>query len=152
MLRFDVPPVWSNIARWEAFLTFALCAAAVLLAWPGLMLATAAQGLVRGFLGHSRDPLHRVWKRVFESRGWGGRKENAGAKMFANKVLFFVSVLILGLAAFGSEGWRIPCTALAVFATLEWAFSFCAACWAYAAWYRIFPPVDEGQTRGGGNP
>lgn len=26
------------------------------------------------------------------------------------------------------------------FSFLEWALSFCAACWIYGAWYRRFPP------------
>jgi hypothetical protein len=152
MLRFDVPPVWSNVARFEALITFALCAIAVVSSTPWLLAIPAVQGLVRGFLGHPRDPLHRAWKRLFEARGWAGRKENAGAKMFANKILFFVSVAAIVIAAFGSTAWRIPAIVLGTFATLEWAFSFCAACWAYAAWYRVFPPLDEGQTRGGGKP
>ena len=139
MLRFDVPAVWSNVVRWEAFMTCVLSAVALL--WtPWVMVVPMVQGLVRGFWGHYRCPSHRMWAAWFEARGWGGRKENAGAKMFANKLLMAASAVAVAAYAAGSEIWRIPCTVLLVFATLEWAFSFCAACWVYGWWYRIFPP------------
>jgi hypothetical protein len=137
MLRFDVPPVHANVVRLEAFVTFALCLAALVSSFPWLLAVCLAQGFVRGFLAHGRDPLHRLWKRVLGSRGQAGRLENAGAKMFANKVLCFASAVALLLAAAGSPLWRVPSAALAVFSVMEWAFSFCAACWAYGAWYRM---------------
>jgi len=139
MLRFDVPQVWSRVIRWEAFLTFGVCWIA-LFVWPWVLLLLVAQGFVRGFLGHHRCPLHRTWKRLFEARGWGGRKENAGAKMFANKVLFLASSVAVLLLAAGSPMWQVPVTALIIFSFLEWAFAFCAGCWAYGFWYSKFPP------------
>jgi hypothetical protein len=59
--------------------------------------------------------------------------------MFANKLLFIASSVSLMLAAGGLWQWQVPATVLVVFATLEWALSFCAACWAYTLWYRVFP-------------
>jgi hypothetical protein len=139
MLRFDVPPVLANVARFEAFITFAVSALA-LLTTPWVMALLALQGFVRGFFGHYRCPSHRVWQRVFQSLGIGGKPENAGAKMFANKILFIASTVCLLLYASGSPLWKVPCMVLIVFATLEWLLSFCAACWAYTLWYRAFPP------------
>jgi hypothetical protein len=104
------------------------------------MLLLVAQGFVCSFLGHHRCPLHRTWKRLFDTCGWGGRKENAGAKMFANKVLFLASSVAVLLLAAGSSLWRVPVSALIAFSFLEWAFSFCAGCWAYGLWYSKFPP------------
>lgn len=145
MLRFDVPPVWSNVTRWEAFINFAVCAASLLLT-PWLMSILVVQGFVRGFLGHYRCPLHRLWARFFELRGWGGKKENAGAKMFANRILFVASLAAVVAHAMGSGFWQVPCIVLIVFTTLEWAFAFCAACYAYGLWYRWFPPGAGGET------
>jgi hypothetical protein len=139
MLRFDVPQVWSNVIRWEAFINHVVCWIA-LAGYPWVLLLLVAQGFVRGFVGHHRDPLHAVWKRLFEARRWGGRKENAGAKMFANKILFLASSVAVVLYASGSTLWVLPCIALIAFSFMEWAFSFCAACWAYSAWYTRFPP------------
>jgi hypothetical protein len=139
MLRFDVPQVWSNVIRWEAFVTFVVCWIALLM-WPWLLGLLVLQGLVRGFIGHYRCPSHLLWKRLFEALGVAGKKENAGAKMFANKILFIASAAGLGLYLAGSTLWVVPCIALIVFSTLEWALSFCAACWAYGVWYQKFPP------------
>lgn len=139
MLRFDVPAVWSNVTRWEAFMSFVVAAAA--LVWtPWLMAILAVQGLVRGFLGHYKCPSHRLWAKLFEAQNWGGKKENPGAKMFANKVLFVAATVSVVAYALGIGIWKIPIFALLIFTTLEWAISFCAACWVYGMWYNWFPP------------
>lgn len=139
MLRFDVPPVWSNVTRLEAFISFLVSVAAMLLT-PWLMIILAAQGFVRGFLGHYKCPMHHVGIKLLQSCGRAGQQENAGAKMFANKILFIASTVAVTAYALGSSLWMVPVTALIIFTTLEWAFSFCAACWAYALWYSKFPP------------
>src|SRR5699024_10711452 len=59
MLRFDVPPVWSNVTRWEAFVAFLVAGAA--LVWsPWLMIIMAVRGLVRRFGGRYTRPSRRV--------------------------------------------------------------------------------------------
>lgn len=135
MLRFDVPKVWSNVARWEALVTFALLLVALTVT-PWAMALLVLQGGVRGFLGHHRSPSHRLWTSVAEGRGWGGKKEDAGAKMFASKLLFVASGAALVLFLVDSALWRVPCVVLLGFSFLEWALSFCAACWVYALWLR----------------
>lgn len=139
MLRFDIPPVWSNVARWEAFVSFLISGIALLYS-PWVMIILLAQGVIRGFMGPQKCPSHRLWNYIFEGLGWAGHKENAGAKMFANKVLALASTVTVIAYAVGSSMWQIPVTALLIFTSLEWAFSFCAACWVYGAWYRWFPP------------
>lgn len=140
MLRFDVPQVWSNVTRWEAFITFAVCWLALFIS-PWAMALLVAQGIVRGFIGHYRCPSHLLWQRLFVRLHWQGKKENPGAKMFANKVLVVASSASLLLFGFGSPLWKVPCAALIVFSFLEWGLSFCAACWVYGAWYRRFLPA-----------
>lgn len=140
MLRFDVPRVWSNVIRWEAFITFVVCWVALFVT-PWVLVLPAVQGFVRGFIGHHRCPSHLLWKRVFLSTGHAGKEENAGAKMFANKVLFVASSVGLALFVAGSPLWQVPTVALIVFSFLEWALSFCAACWVYGWWYQRFPPA-----------
>ena len=92
MLRFDVPPVWSNAARLDGLTTFTLSALALLFNWPFLLPILILQGLVRGFLGHYRCPSHRLYARWLERLQKGGHKENAGAKMFANKCDQFIGI------------------------------------------------------------
>lgn len=140
MLRFDIPRVWSNVIRLEALGTTLVCILALVVS-PWLLGLLVVQGAVRGFIGHHRCPSHLLWKTVFGRFGVAGRLEDAGAKMFANKALFFASSVSLGLYAAGSDLWVVPSIALIVFSTAEWALSVCAACWAYGAWYRRFPPT-----------
>ena len=139
MLRFDIPPVFANVVRWEAFIVFALCLLALFVS-PWFLAILPLQGLVKGFIGHHKCPSHLLWKNLFVSMGWQGKKENAGAKMFAGKLLFIASTVAMTLFLLGKPQWKIPASALLIFSFLEWAFAFCAACSVYNAWYRYFPP------------
>jgi len=95
-----------------------------------------------------RFDVPQVWSRVirweafltFVVCGVALLEENAGAKMFANKVLFLASSVAALLLVAGSPMWAVPFTALIVFSFMEWAFAFCAGCWAYGLWYARFPP------------
>jgi hypothetical protein len=123
----------------DAFITFVVAVGAVLLT-PWLLAITAMLGAVRGFAGHHRCPVHGFVSRQLQARGRAGRKEDVGAKMFAAKVLCIASVAALALNAAGSGLWVVPAGALVLFSFLEWAFAFCAGCWAYGAWYRWVAP------------
>lgn len=137
MLRFDVPPVHANAARLDALVTFVICVLAFALELPWLMVITAAAGFVRGFLGHGLCPLHKASLAVLQRFDAAGKKENAGAKMFAAKLLFIASAVSLVLWLVGLEMWKIPVGVLIVFSFAEWAFKFCAGCWAYTLWYQM---------------
>ncbi len=142
MLRFDLPQVWSNAVRADALFTFACCLLALLVS-PYFLLVPAVLGAVRGFVGHHRCPVHGLWSNLLVARELGGKKENVGAKMFAAKILFLAGTIALILFALGNPLWKLPTAILVVFSFLEWAFSFCAGCWAYALWYRRFPPSAQ---------
>lgn len=139
MLRFDVPPVHAHVVRMEAFITTVITALA-LLGYPFLMPVLAVMGLIRGFVGHQACPSHRLITKMMVRAKWAGHLENAGAKMFANKILLMAASVASVLYFVGNDLWVVPTIALLVFSTLEWAFSFCAACWAYGFWYKFFPP------------
>jgi hypothetical protein len=139
MLRFDIPPVSANVVRFEAFITFMVCVVA-LLGFPHLLPLLALMGFMRGFLGHYKCPSHRLFTKIMTGMNLAGKKENAGAKMFANKILFIAATVASILLYSGNDLWKVPAIALVIFSTLEWAFSFCAACWAYGFWYKFFPP------------
>ena len=136
MLRFDVPPVWSNAARVDALLTFTISVLA-LAGFPWLVPLLIVTGLVRGIFGHHRCPSHRLYAALLQKLGLAGKKENAGAKMFANKLLLIASSVATALYLAGSGMWIVPMTVLTVFSFLEWAFSFCVACWAYALYHQL---------------
>lgn len=139
MLRFDIPPVSANVARLEAFITFSFCLIA-LLGFPYLLPVLALMGFIRGFFGHYKCPSHRLFTKIMTALNIAGKKENAGAKMFANKLLFIAATVASVLFFMDIDLWRVPTSILVVFSTLEWAFSFCVACWSYGYWYKLFPP------------
>lgn len=139
MLRFDIPPVNANVARFEAFITFSFCLIA-LLGFPYLLPILAVMGFIRGFFGHYKCPSHRLFTKIMTYMNIAGKKENAGAKMFANKLLFIAATVASFLFFMDIDLWKVPTSILVVFSTLEWAFSFCVACWSYGYWYKLFPP------------
>ena len=81
MLRFDIPPVFANVVRWEAFIVFALCLLALFVS-PWFLAILPLQGLVKGFIGHHKCPSHLLWKSF--SFPWAGK---ARKKMQAPKCL-----------------------------------------------------------------
>ena len=133
MLRFDIPPVNANVARLEAFITFSFCLIA-LLGFPYLLPVLALMGFIRGFFGHHKCPSHRLFTKIMTAMNVAGKKENAGAKMFANKLLFIAATVASILFFMGIDLWKVPASILVVFSTLEWALSFCVACWSYSYW------------------
>lgn len=139
MLRFDIPPVNANVARFEAFITFSFCLIA-LLGFPYLLPILAVMGFIRGFFGHYKCPSHRLFTKIMTHMNIAGKKENAGAKMFANKLLFIAATVASFLFFMDIDLWKVPTSILVVFSTLEWAFSFCVACWSYGYWYKLVPP------------
>lgn len=138
MLRFDLPQVPANVIRCEAFVVTSLSVLALFIS-PWIMIILVTQGLLEGFWGHMKCPSHVFWRKIFVANGWQGRMENAGPKMFAAKILFLAASVALGLYLAGSTLWTVPVIVLTVFSSLEWAFSFCAACWVYGIWYQRFP-------------
>ena len=107
MLRFDIPPVNANVARLEAFITFTFCLIA-LLGFPYLLPVLALMGFVRGFFGHYKCPSHRLFTTIMTAMNIAGKKENAGAKMFANKLLFIVATVPVFCFLWGLICGRCP--------------------------------------------
>lgn len=137
MLRFDLPPVYSNVARAQAFFTFIVCVAVYFgYGWASSFLVI--MGFVRGFLSARKCPSHLALERIFLRFGIAGKKENAGAKMFADKLLFVGSSLMFVFWLTGSSLIVVPAIVLSVFAIADAVFGFCAGCWAYTLWHTRF--------------
>lgn len=137
MLRFDVPSVHANVVRADAVVTFAVCVAALVFGLPWLMVILVVAGFIRGFLRHGHCPIHQANLALLTKRGKAGKLENAGAKMFAAKLLFIASAASVVLWLAGSALWQVPVLVLVAFSFAEWALNFCAGCWAYTLWYQL---------------
>ena len=136
MLRFDIAPVCSNAYRFQAAMSFTLAALYLFTPYRWVAFILAAGGVLRGFVSTHKCLSYRLFASLTSGLGWA-KKVNAGAKMFADKIAA-VAGLAMGVSwLLGSSFGMLPASAILVFAFLDLTTGFCAACWAYAAWYRL---------------
>ncbi len=136
MLRFDIPNVDSNAYRFQAALTFAISAAYLFTPYGWLAVVLAFGGLLRGFVSPHKCPSYLAFAAI--TRGMGKQKMvNAGAKMFADKIVAIAGAVMFGTWLAGSAVGDIPAVALLLFSFIDLTTGFCAACWVYGWWYRM---------------
>ncbi len=136
MLRFDIAPVCSNAYRIQAAVTFMVSAAYLFTPYQWLAVILAFGGLLRGFVSPHKCPSYRLFAGLTGKAG-KARPVNAGAKMFADKLVAIAGAVMLGTWFFGSSIGMIPAAALLVFSFIDLTVGFCAACWAYTLWYKL---------------
>ena len=136
MLRFDIAPVDSNAYRFVATASFAVAALYLFTPYKWVSLILAIGGFVRGFISPHKCPSYKLFEKLTARLGWV-KKVNAGSKMFADKIAAVAGTAMAVTWLLGSSVGNIPATAILIFAFLDLSTGFCAACWAYAAWYRV---------------
>ncbi len=136
MLRFDIAPVCSNAYRFQAAVTFAVSAAYLFTPWQWLAVVLAVGGALRGFVSPHKCPSYLLFSAATGKMGMS-KKVNAGAKMFADKLVAIAGAVMLGTWLAGSSIGMIPAAALLVFSFIDLTIGFCAACWAYTLWFRL---------------
>ena len=136
MLRFDIAPVCSNAYRFQATMSFAIAALYLFTPYKWVAFILAFGGFVRGFVSPHKCVSYALFARATARLGWG-KKVNAGSKMFADKIAAVAGTAMVVTWLLGSSVGNIPATAILIFAFLDLSTGFCAACWAYAAWYRV---------------
>lgn len=136
MLRFDIAPVCSNAYRLVA--TVSALTAVVYLFTPYQWIAAVlvVGGFLRGFVSPHRCLSYKLFERLVAKLG-RGKTVNAGAKMFADKIAFLAGAAMLVSWLAGSTIGMVPAAAILVFAVVDLATGFCAACWAYGLYYRF---------------
>lgn len=141
MLRFDIAPVCSNAYRFQATMSFLIAAIYLFTPFRWVAFILAFGGFLRGFVSPHTCLSYRIFSRITQRLNWV-KKVNAGSKMFADKIAA-VAGLAMGLSwLLGSEIGMIPATAILIFAFVDLATGFCAACWVYSAWYKVRSPVQ----------
>lgn len=136
MLRFDIAPVCSNAYRFVATVSFLTAAIYLFTPYKWIAAVLVIGGLVRGFISPHRCLSYKLFERITAKLGWS-KTVNAGSKMFADKIAFVAGSAMLGTWLAGSSIGMIPGYAILVFAFLDVATGFCAACWAYTLYYRV---------------
>ena len=136
MLRFDIAPVCSNAYRFQATMSFTIAALYLFTPWKWVAFILAIGGFIRGFVSPHKCLSYKLFEKTTAQIGWV-KKVNAGSKMFADKIAFVAGTAMAVTWLLGSSIGNIPATAILIFAFLDLATGFCAACWAYSAWYRM---------------
>ena len=135
MLRFDIPPVCSNAYRFQATMSFSIAALYLFTPYKWVSLLLAIGGFIRGFISPHRCPSYKLFETVTSRLKWV-KKVNAGSKMFADKIAAVAGTAMVVTWLTGSSIGAIPATAILIFAFVDLATGFCAACWVYGAWYK----------------
>lgn len=136
MLRFDIAPVCANAYRLQAAVTFAVSAAYLFTPYRWLALVLALGGLLRGFVSPHKCMSYKLFATLTAKLG-KGKQVNAGAKMFADKLVAIAGAVMVVSWLLDSPVGMIPAAVLLVFSFIDLSIGFCAACWAYALWYRL---------------
>ncbi len=140
MLRFDIPPVCSNAYRFQATMSFTIAALYLFTPWKWVAFILAIGGFIRGFVSPHKCLSYKLFEKISARLNWV-KKVNAGSKMFADKIAFVAGTAMAVTWLLDSSIGNIPATAILIFAFLDLATGFCAACWVYSAWYRMRGPA-----------
>lgn len=136
MLRFDLPPICANAYRIQALVSFTVSALYLFTPYQWVSIILALGGLIRGFVSPHRCPSYLVFAGITKKMGLA-KMQNAGAKMFADKVVGLAGLVMVGSWLAGGSIGAIPATAILIFAFIDLLTGFCAACWAYGLWYKL---------------
>lgn len=136
MLRFDIPPICANAYRIQALVSFIVAAVYLFTPYQWVSLMLALGGFIRGFISPHQCLSYRLFSGL--TGKFGIRKlQNAGSKMFADKVVSLAGIAMTLSWVLDAGFGVIPGTAILIFACIDLLTGFCAACWAYGAWYRL---------------
>lgn len=136
MLRFDIAPVCSNAYRFQAAMSFAIAALYLFTPYQLVSILLAFGGLMRGFVSPHKCMSYKLFAGVTQKLGMP-KMQNAGSKMFADKIAGIAGTAMFVTWLAGSDIGVIPATAILIFAFIDLVTGFCAACWAYGAYYKF---------------
>ena len=135
MLRFDIAPVCSNAYRFQAAVTFIISILYLFTPYQWLAIVIAFGGALRGFVSPHKCLSYKLFSKITSKMNLA-KPVNAGSKMFADKIAAVAGTAMFVTWAMGSDIGNIPAVALLIFSFIDLVTGFCAACWAYALWYK----------------
>jgi len=121
-----------KVSRLNAMVTVALMLVFfVFYSW-GTLLFLAIDFAIRGFVDSKYSPVCQMNKWIARTFSFDSKPINAGPKIFAAQVGFFLSVLTLLALLFSFKEFGLVIAAmLGFFSFLEFAFGICVACKLY---------------------
>lgn len=136
MLRFDIPPVCSNAYRLQALMSFTIAALYLYTPYQWVAVFLAFGGLLRGFVSPHKCLSYRLFAAITRKLNLS-KMQNAGSKMFSDKIAGIAGTVMVITWLLDSGIGAIPAYAILIFALLDVLTGFCAACWAYGAYYKM---------------
>ncbi|MCR6628907.1 MAG: DUF4395 domain-containing protein [Magnetospirillum sp.] len=138
MLRFDIPQVCANAYRIQAAVSMTIATLYLFTPFKWAALLLAFGGALRGFVSPHKCLSFRLFSGITGRLGLR-KLQNAGSKMFADKVAAVAGAVMVVTWLLDSPVGAFPAWAILIFAGLDLATGFCAACWAYGLWYKLRP-------------
>ena len=136
MLRFDIAPVCANAYRFQAAMSFSIAAIYLFTPYQWVSALLAFGGLLRGFVSPHKCLSYKLFAALTQKMGMA-KMQNAGSKMFADKIAGIAGTAMFVTWLMGSSIGAIPAWAILIFAFIDLTTGFCAACWAYGAYYKF---------------
>lgn len=136
MLRFDIAPVCANAYRLVAAITFTVSVVYLFTPYQWAAVVLLFGGALRGFVSPHKCPSYLMFAVITRKAGIA-KPVNAGAKLFADKLVAIAGGVMVASWLLGSDIGQIPAAILLVFSFADMLFGFCAACWAYGLWYKL---------------
>jgi len=136
MLRFDIAPICANAYRFQAAMSLTIAAIYLFTPYKWVAFLLAFGGLLRGFVSPHKCLSYKLFSGLTGKTGLA-KLQNAGSKMFADKVVFLAGSVMALSWVFDSAIGMVPAWAILTFALIDLVTGFCAACWAYAVYYKL---------------
>ena len=136
MLRFDIAPVCSNAYRLQALMSTAIAAIYLFTPYKWVAIFLAVGGFIRGFVSPHKCLSYKLFASITRTLKLS-KMQSAGSKMFADKIACVAGTAMFVTWLLDSSIGMIPGWAILIFAFLDVTTGFCAACWAYLAYYKM---------------
>lgn len=147
MLRFDIKNINENVYRINALITLIISLIYLYgfynfpenMIFKILPLILVIGGFVRGFINPHKCVSYLIFDKFLIKFNMV-KSVNAGGKMFADKILFIASLLMVVGGLLNVSLVVIPSVALVIFSFIDLSIGFCVACWFYNFYYKFKIP------------
>lgn len=132
--------VFVNIPRITALLVLGLLTTYLLSNQLMVLVLLVIDFFIRGFAKTKYSPIAFLSKKIHGQLSWGNeRLINKAPKIFAARLGFVFTFIILALSVFGFENLSYLFSAILIlFAGLECVVNFCVGCWVFTLFVNPF--------------
>jgi hypothetical protein len=142
-----IPP---NVPRFTAFLVTSLFGLFLYTGYLPIVILLMYDFFVRGYNYSAMSPLFQIARVLVRYFGKPGREIDKAPKLFAARLGFLISTLILLIAALKLTQLTNAITfVILTFSVLEWAFNICVGCLIYTWMVLPFSRISQSSKKQG---